>query len=299
MSEVVDQKCLAAYLEKRAKWLSWYRKGAGESNSLQDQWFAMLLSEMSFRVVREEVAKDPASMLNIPIVGHLLSSGYLSSQVLATRRLLDDRQDVISLRRLINDIRNNRSLITREIYVSFDGTPYETELPERRIPGLQPPDSAFSECNRSQLRHERFDKLSQVAAENRARDNTISESAFSKMDDWIDVSGASKLITLSHKYLAHAAEQRTISPAIPTGLSFAEVEGIQKAIVQSMRVIYDIILSSDTYSDVVPTVPPGFFGKVWNGESLIESTARMKKQWDEMARKRNQWVRDLDSDFFT
>lgn len=299
MSDVIDQNRLAAYLEKRTKWLSWYETGAGESNSLQDQWFAMLLSEMSFRVVREEVAKDPASILNIPLVAHLLSSGYFSSQVLATRRLLDGRPDVISLRRLIDDIHKNRELITREIYVSFDGTAYEPELPELKIPGLQPADSPFSQWNRSRVRHERFDKLSKVAPENRARDNRIDESAFSKLDNWIDASGVSKLITLSHKYLAHAAEQKTINAAIPIGLSFAEVEGIQKAVVKSMRVIYDIILSSGTYSEVVPMVPLGFFGKVWNGENLIESTARMNKRWDEMAEERNQWVRDLDSDFFT
>jgi hypothetical protein len=221
MSEILDDNRLAAYLEKRAKWLSWYETGTGESNSLQDQWFAMLLSEMSFRVVWEEVAKDPASMLNMPLVAHLLSSGYFSSQVLATRRLLDGRPDVVSLRRLIDDIRKNRNLITREIYVSFDGTAYELELPELTVPGLQPVDSPFSEWNRSRVRHERFDKLSKVSPENRARDNKIDESAFSKIDNWIDASGASKLITLSHKYLAHAAEQRTINAAIPTGLSFA------------------------------------------------------------------------------
>jgi hypothetical protein len=299
MSEVIDQHRLADYREKRAKWISWYETGAGESNSLQDQWFAMLLSEMSFRVVRDEGAKDPASMLNIPLVVHLLSSGYFSSQVLATRRLLDPRKDVISLRRLINDIRENRGLITREVYVSFDGTSYAPELPELEIPGLQPADSPFSEWNRSRVRQERFDKLSKVSQENRARDNQIDESAFSKLDNWIDSSGASKLITLSHKYLAHAAEQSSISAAIPKGLSFAEVEGIQKAVVQSMRVIYDIILSSGIYSEVVPMVPLGFFGKVWNGENLIESAARMNKQWDEMADERNQWVKDLDIAFFT
>ncbi len=118
------------------------------------------------------------------------------------------------------------------------------------------------------------------------------------MNDWIEASGASKLVTLSHKYLAHAAQQSSIDTAIPTGLSFSEVEGIQKAVVQSMRVIYDIILSSGTYSEVVPMVPLGFFGKVWDEEGLIEATARMNKQWDEMAEERNQWVRDLDSDFF-
>lgn len=299
MSEVIDQSRLADYRSLRAKWLSWYETGAGESNSLQDQLFAMLLSEMSFRVAREEGAKDPTSMLNIPLVAHLLSSGYFSSQVLATRRLLDRRKDVISLRRLIDDIRENRDLITREVYISFDGTAYAPELPEIVIPGLQPADSPFSEWNRSRVRHERFDKLSKVAPENRARNDKIDGSVFSKMDNWIESSGASKLITLSHKYLAHAAEQSSISTAIPTGLSFAEVEGIQKAVVQSMRVIYDIILSSGIYSEVVPLVPLGFFGKVWNGENLIESATRMNKQWDLMAEERNQWVRNLDSDFFT
>ncbi len=298
MSEVIDQNRLAVYLEKRAKWLSWYETGAGESNSLQDQWFAMLLSEMSFRVVRDEGAQDPASIVNIPLVAHLLSSGYFSSQVLATRRLLDGRPDVISLRRLIDDIRKNRNLITREIYVTFDGTAYKPELPELTVPGLQPADSPFSEWNRSRVRHERFDKLSKVTPNDRARDNEIHESVFSKMDGWINASAASKLVTFSHKYLAHAAQQSSINTAFPTGLSFAEVEGIQKAVVQSMRVIYDIILSSGIYSEVVPMVPLGFFGKVWNRESLVESTARMNKQWDAMAEERNQWVRDLDNDFF-
>lgn len=298
MDEVIDQTNLDDYHKKRKKWISWYETGEGEPNSLQDQCFAMLLLEMSFRVVWEELEKDPASALNTPLVAYLLSSGYFSSQVLATRRLLDKSSKVISLRRLIEDIRNNRDLVTREIYVSFDGTAYEPELPELTIPGLQLRDSPFSKWNRSRVRHERFDKLSKVAPENRKRDNKIHESVFSRMDEWINASGASELVILSHKYLAHAAQKSSITTALPRELSFAKVEGIHKAIVQSMRVIYDIILSSSTYSEVVPGVPPGFFGKVWNGERLIESTARMNKQWDEMAKERNQWVRNLDDVFF-
>lgn len=178
MSEVVDQHRLTDYLAKRTKWLSWYETGAGESNSLQDQWFSMLHSEMSFRVVREEGAKDPSSMLNAPLVVHLLNSGYFLSQVLATRRLLDSRKGVISLRRLIDDIRNNRDLITREVYVSFDGTAYAPERPELEIPGLQPAESPISKWNLSRVRQERFDKLSKVFPENRARDDKIHKSVF-------------------------------------------------------------------------------------------------------------------------
>jgi hypothetical protein len=299
MSIVVDQQQLAMYLAKRTKWLSWYETGAGESNSLQDQWFSMLLSEMSYRVARDDAAQEPASTLNIPLVAHLLNSGYLSSQVLATRRLLDKRSDVVSLRRLIDDIRENRNLITREVYVSFDGTPYDPALPELTTNGLQPADSPFSQWNRSRVRQERFDRLSSVLAKDRSRDDLIHQSIFLKMDQWIESSGASKLITLSHKYLAHAAQQSTIGTAVPSGVSFAEVEHIQKAVVQSMRVIYDIILSSGVYSEVVPRVPLGFFGPVWDEQHLIQSTTRRNKQWDEMAEVRNQWVKNLDDELFT
>jgi AbiU2 len=298
MSEVIDRQRLAAYLAKKAQWLSWYETGAGESNSLQDQWFSMLLSEMSFRVAQEEVTKEPSSPLNIPLVAHLLSTGYFSSQVLATRRMFDGRKDVVSLRRLINDIRDNKELITREVYVSFDGTPYDPALRQLEAPGLQPADSPFSEWNRSRVRQERFDKLSKVNPEHRSREDQIDDSIFSKIDTWIDSCGATKLITLSHKYLAHAAEQSSIGSAIPTGVAFAEVEAIQKVVVQSMRAIYDILLSSGIYSEVTPMVPLGFFGKVWDGDKLIASTARMNKHWDEMAQERNQWVKNLDDEFF-
>ena len=126
----------------------------------------------------------------------------------------------------------------------------------------------------------------------------INDSIFQKIDDWIDSTAASKLITFSHKYLAHAAEQSSIDPNMPTGASFAEVEGIHRAVAQSMRAIYDIILSSGIYSEVVPGVPLGFFGKVWHGTELIPSTARMNKHWDEMADERNQWAMNLENELF-
>jgi hypothetical protein len=298
MNQVLNQPRLTDYLKKRAQWLSWYETGAGESNSLQDQWFSMLLSEMSYRVARDEAARESEWALNIPLVAHLLNSGYFSSQVLATRRMLDKRRDVVSLRRLINDIRDNKSLITREVYVSFDGTSYEPALPEIETPGLQPSDSPFSDWNKSRVRQERFDRLSGTGAGLRSRDDLINNSIFQKLDDWIDSTAASKLITFSHKYLAHAAEQSSIDPTMPTGASFAEVEGIHKAVAQSMRAIYDIVLSSGIYSEVVPGVPLGFFGNVWHGTQLSPSTARMNKHWDEMADERNEWAMNLENELF-
>ena len=246
-----------------------------------------------------EAARVGEGALNIPLLRQLLDSGYVASQVLATRRMLDKRQDVVSLRRLINDVRAYKGLITREVYVSFDGTSYKPALPKIEMPGLQPSDSPFSDWSRSKLRQERFDSLSGVEAVLRSRDDLIDDSIFRKLDTWIDSTAAPRLISFSHKYLAHAAEQSSINPAMPTGVSLAEVEGIHRAVAKSMRAIYDIVLSSGIYSEVVPNVPLGFFGKVWDGNQLIPSTARMNKHWDQMADERNRWVRHLESDLFS
>jgi hypothetical protein len=297
MSEVKDEGALDNYLTKRAEWFSWYDVTSAEPNSLQSQLFLMLLSEMSYRVLREERDVQAGDAFAIPIVAHLLDSGYFSSQVLAVRRLLDKRPDVISLRRLLDDIKRHRHLLTREIYVSFDQTPYDAGPLQSEIEELQMPESPFSDNMRSRQRHERFDRLSETSASNRSRFDRVHPNMFTKLESWLDTSGASRLVMASHKYLAHAAQQDTIKNA-PSGLSFSEVEAIQKVIVQVLRVIFDLILVN-AYSEVVPMTPSGFFGQVWDGNNQIPATERMNQHWNRMAEERNQWVHNLDDDFFT
>lgn len=62
-----------------------------------------------------------------------LIGGYVATQVLAIRLLVDNRgEDVISLRKLLKDVRSNYVLFTRENYVCFDGLPYDYEAVQRR-----------------------------------------------------------------------------------------------------------------------------------------------------------------------
>jgi hypothetical protein len=57
-----------------------------------------------------------------------LLHGHVATQVLAIRRLVDDgNSDIISLRRLVKDMRRNFALFTRENHVCFDGLPYDYE----------------------------------------------------------------------------------------------------------------------------------------------------------------------------
>jgi len=259
----------------------------------------MLVSEMSYRVLIEEqklLQKDDFS--NIPVLTHLLNSGYYASQILAIRRLFDQapKGDVLSLSRVLNDIKKHQYLFTREIFVSFDGTPYDPVPPESIVPGLQPQDSPFSMFIRSKHRHERFDLLSKVSFDKSSRFDRIHIDIFNRLDDWLNASGAQRLVKLSHKYIAHAADQHSRRKIKITGLDFAEVESVQKVIVRVSRAIFDIILNSGVHSQVVPMIPLDFFGKGWDGKAIVLSTARMKKQWDELASDRNSWPNNLEID---
>src|SRR5439155_4784372 len=79
----------------------------------------------SIASVRESV--PTADVISAPssTLAYLLDRGYVFTQVLAIQKLLDNREDVISVRRLLKDVRKHRGVITREVYVAGDGLPYD------------------------------------------------------------------------------------------------------------------------------------------------------------------------------
>jgi len=67
----------------------------------------------------------------------MLDQGYAATQVLAIRRLQDEGSDVFSLQRLLNDIQQQRDMITRENFVAHDGKPYDPDGWAAQPPGVE------------------------------------------------------------------------------------------------------------------------------------------------------------------
>ena len=65
--------------------------------------------------------------LHNPLIGEQLVMGHIAREVLGIRRLMDETRGVISLRRLVTDIRGRWKLFTRENCVCHDGLPYDYE----------------------------------------------------------------------------------------------------------------------------------------------------------------------------
>jgi hypothetical protein len=145
------------------------------------------------------------------LLSEALLDGHLATQVLAIRRLMDGRGDVISLRRLVKDVKSNFALLTRENYVCFDGLPqdYEAvqyrEIVENIGKGFFWGETSGPQAHgTSRAAHEQFDRLAGIDPAKREREDRLPASLINTVERWLDESGADELAKWSHAYLAHA-----------------------------------------------------------------------------------------------
>jgi hypothetical protein len=125
-----SRAALESYRAKRLLWLTWI--DTDEHHAIWTTISSMMWRDVSFRTLAEFAVKDENSLTNT-LLGEALIDGHVATQVLAIRRLMDDRNsDIISLHRLVKDLRRNWDLFNRENYVCFDGLPYDYAAVEQR-----------------------------------------------------------------------------------------------------------------------------------------------------------------------
>lgn len=248
--DVNDKERLKRYREKRAEWISWLN--GSDPHSIWRQIHLLLWDFVLFSTVndiRHHEAENPSDGVGFnSSVLRLFDTGFMTAQVIAIRRLSDQQpsnpsRGVISLRRLINEIRSNRELVTRENYVSCDGLPYDPSVAQaawiRNQAGagdaaatwLDPtgPDAWVP----SDLAHKSFDKLSQKNLNERSRGDLIHPHIF----DWLDakLDACNDVRRFTDKFIAHAAE-----PASREGLTDEQVGVTLERILQCHKALYQV-----------------------------------------------------------
>lgn len=304
--EVTDFPSLATYRAKRTEWISWYSFQRDDPNNIQRQIVGMVFLDISYRMLarpRGDFGQGPDIAARNGILAHMLDQGYVASQVLAIRRLLDRRPDVFSIRRLLDDICRNQALITQENFVAHDGSPYDPEswrsLPqdvESQIWGIEAP--GLRGYLRSSERHVVFDKLSGVDLPNRSRKDAIRPDVFRKLLSWLECPEAEKLVKLSHKFFAHASDVQSRESMEYSGVLLKDIQAVQRAIVRVERAITDDILFMGVMRDVVAMQPLGFLTGLDKVYLPAELLAGMDAHWDELKEDRNNWARGYESELF-
>jgi hypothetical protein len=301
--DVIDRAALAEYRTKRDEWLRWYELDKDEPNSIQQQLFSMHFLDMTYRIISEarQIKDNSDSAPQSSLLSHLLDQGYVATQVLAIRRLLDTRQDVISVRRLLDDISKHRHLLTREIYVCYNGLPYDPEswraLPQTtatEIYGIDAP--GFGNYLGSSNRHKAFDRLSGAAPTVRKRDDLIQKNILGKLRQWLDSAEATKLKKLRDKFFAHAADMGSRGSLAYSGILLADISAIQRAIIRVERAITDELLFVAEARDVVPMPPLGLFQGLDNPVVQKDAIKNLYERWKQISAERNKWSQGIADD---
>jgi len=256
--DVIDKAALAAFREKRRIWLVWLE--TDEHHAIWQVLSTMVWRDVVFRTIAEIANSNPLSGFHNPLLSEALLSGYFATQVLAIRRLMDNaNKEVISLPRLLKDIRRNLKICTRENVVGFDGLPYDYEAVQQRImlQQIRQSGGAFWAARTgpdaylaAQMAHQKFDRLSRVRPEDRSRNDHLPKRVIDELDRWLEKSGADEIVKWSHTLLAHSVgpnspNRSAIAAAAPTA---DKITGCISGFVQVAEAVTNVIRVAECWS---------------------------------------------------
>ena len=272
--------------------------GRGSRSRHLDRDYRHGLVRRFFRTLANIALKDDASALGNPLLAEQLINGHVATQVLAIRRLMDNSRNIISLRRLIIEIRRNWWLFTREIYVCFDGLPYNYETAMQREMAAHA-GKAFFWCattgpdgwGMSERAHHQFDKLAGIEPSKRSREDRLPLTLLDKIEGWLVSSGADQLAKWSHAYLAHAgsAESRElIADAIVTN---DKITAAMKVLARTTEAISAYLLfSSGRLNSLMATAQ---FDQFKNLDRSVMQPGRQEEVraiWDRLGDERDRFL---------
>ena len=297
--DVVDKVALATFRDKRGIWLSWLE--TDEHHAIWKVISSMVWHDVYFRTLAALANKNPDSGIHNSLVSEAIVTGYFATQVLSIRRLMDTRNDVISLPRLLKDLRRHLRLFTRENFVGFDGLPYDYEAVQQRVMlrhlaqgggpfwGERSGPDAHSPAARA---HKQFDRLAGVRPENRRRDDRLPKRIIETLDDWLKEEVIDEIVKWSHTFLAHAAgptspNRNDIAAAAPT---VDKITTSIKCFVRVANAATGFILFESGRGMLVPVPQFNQFEKLENSLMPRAGHKLLREQWDKLTEERNAYL---------
>ena len=287
--DVHDKANLALFIPKRDEWKKCI-VGNG-LHAVQRQVTHMLWNDAVFRTFNEArqlttERKSPKCGLNGPLL-RLLDEGFVASQVMRIRRLTDrnfrdPEKAIISLVRVIDDIRVNIGLITRENYLCHDGTPY-TE-PNSIEDGI-----AWMHWRTKQAN---FDRLAGTTHDKRERSDKMQRKVLQRLDHELKVCGSVRRYV--NKFIAHASDPETNRELTEDEkkITLDKLDACWRAIVRVASFLGAILL----YEHSLGGIPTPQYDQFKNLDVPMVAQADMEKLyafWGERCREVDNWDKNI------
>lgn len=294
---------LQSYRNKRRLWLSWI--DTDEHHAIWRVLSSMVWTDVSFRALTHFAVNDENNGLNNSLLGEALLDGYVATQVLAIRRLMDDgNSDIISLRRLAKDLRRNFALLTRENYVCFDGLPYDYEaVQQKEMMECAGKVSFWGETSgpgahgTSSMAHEQFDKLAGIGPAKRSREDRLPASLLTTIESWLDDSGADDLAKWSHAFLAHAGGPESRKRAADLMVTTNKITDAIKALARVTEAISAwLLFAGGRTNSLMPVAQFNPFEKLDKPIMQAGGDADAYKLWHQLSDERNRYLDGVDAE---
>jgi hypothetical protein len=232
------QKTAQPVKDPKGKFQEWENMLVGKDiHSIRNQIYDMFWDCTFFRCINESrryAGKDDDG--NIKRNGPLhsfINQSFFKTQLLSIRRLTDNRSDVYSLYRLIEDIKKNMSILTRKNILDSRNLPYDyekamaafkKEIGYTKGPFMVPPEIASSEDI-----HRRIDSMVGIVADKRSPDDLFPNNILEQFND--KLASIDELCKYVNKFIAHAAtpESRKVI--------FDEIEGALGKVLNAHKII--------------------------------------------------------------
>jgi hypothetical protein len=294
---------LQSYRNKRRLWLSWI--DTDEHHAIWRVLSSMVWTDVSFRALTHFAINDENNGLNNSLLAEALLNGHVATQVLAIRRLMDDsNSDIISLRRLVKDLRRSFALLTRENFVCFDGLPYDyesvqqKEMMERAGKGvIWGETSGPGAHGTSRMAHEQFDKLAGINPAKRNRDDRLPTFLLTTIESWLDDSGADDLAKWSHAFLAHAGGPESRKRTADLMVTTNKITDAIKALARVTEAISAwLLFAGGRTNSLMPVAQFNPFEKLDKPIMQAGGEADAYKLWHQLSDKRNRYLDGVDAE---
>lgn len=298
----VRRKSLGEYREYRRKCLEYLRSDS--NTSVVSQIHNLAWHTAVFRTLNEARRIEPDRSVS-GALWELTAVGYAHLMTLGIRKLVDKDSRADSVWNVINQAKRRPELLTREMFICYDGLPYDWEKVYRKhissvavragghvdwIPTSGPKAWAVSE-----MMHKAFDRLC-GHPKKRKRGDTISPSILDRLIAGLSYPAIEKICALADKRMAHAERQSESTGPSPT----ATYEDIDEAFQQIVRIVNFLSVSffyDKAFGSIVPTPQFNILEGLDQPWITAEKVVELQRYWNEISEVMDNWASDQGNEF--
>lgn len=274
---------LADFQTKRISWIE--ALNGNDCSAIDKQLCFMLWNSAVFHSINEArriapISKGGEVKLN-PAVHELINRGYFCDQLISIRRLIDGfslncpTKGVNSLKSLINDMRNSRSLFTREAILIAEG-----------LAGTVA--DLHGEIQRER-RNKCIDRLTGIEPNKRSNQDTVKIDVYENLSKRLDEK-CGHLKTYCDKFLAHSATQtsRAAADADKIAVTLNCLIEAQRVLVETYSFISTELLGGNSFGGLA-TPQYDQFEYIERPLVKSEQIPDLQEAWDTYRRQVDSW----------